>query len=175
MTDRKFPIGPFVPQESYSKEELGKLIQDIALAPLEYKKRLEGISESDLAKTYRTGSFTVRQLVHHVADIHLLHYFRMKQALTNTDYKEVTLINMDGWAATPDGIDAPIEDSLDILESMGKRYVYLINSLMDEQFEIAYFHPLRKIWLTQKHAIAMSAWHVKHHLAHVDLALSDIA
>ena len=104
--------------------------------------------------------------------MHLLHFFRMKRAVTEQDYKEVTLVNVDGWASTPDGLESPVEDSLDMFESVGKRFVHLIKSLNDRQLEIAYFHSLRKTMLNQKQAIAMSAWHVKHHLAHIRIAMA---
>ncbi|MCE6992991.1 YfiT family bacillithiol transferase [Dyadobacter sp. CY323] len=174
MTDRKFPIGPFAPQENYSEEELANLISVIESAPADYRNLVTDLSETDLNKTYREGSWTVKQLIHHVADIHLLHFFRMKQALTDPDYKDVTLINMDGWAKTPEASLMPIDVSLTILESIGTRYVYLAKTLTPEQFEIAYFHPVRKIWLNQRHALAMSAWHVTHHFAHINLALGKI-
>ena len=171
MQDRKFPIGPFVVQESYTEGELKQLIKTIETAPAHYRSLVRNLSESDLEKTYREGSWTIRQLVHHVADIHLLHFFRMKKALTEADYKEVTLINMDGWAKTPDAATAPISDSLEMFDFIGKRYVYLANNLTEEQFSLSYFHPLRQFWIDQKQALAMSAWHVSHHLAHIKLAL----
>ena len=168
----KFPIGPFKADPNLSKSELDEMTNTIASAPSEYRKVIKGLSEEDLRKTYRDGGWNVQQLVNHVADMHLLHFFRMKRALTEPDYKEVTLVNVDGWAATPDGLSASTEASLDMFESIGKRFVHLIQSLNEKQHEITYFHPLRKTTLNQKQAIAMSAWHVKHHLAHIKIALA---
>ncbi|WP_031530632.1 DinB family protein [Dyadobacter crusticola] len=171
MIDRKYPIGPFVSQADYTDEELAELISTIETAPAAYRELAANFSEEDLGKTYREGSWTVQQLIHHVADIHLVHFFRMKKALTEPDYKEVTLINMDGWVKTPEAVSYPIADSLAAFESIGNRYVYLAKSLTSEQLDIAYFHPVRQMWISQKHALAMSAWHVKHHFAHIELAL----
>ena len=168
----KFPIGPFKADPNVGRAELDEMIATIASAPAEYRKLAERISGDDLRKTYREGSWNVQQLVNHVADMHLLHFFRMKRAVTEQDYKEVTLVNVDGWASTPDGLESPVEDSLDMFESIGKRFVHLIKSLNDRQLEIAYFHSLRKTMLNQKQAIAMSAWHVKHHLAHIRIAMA---
>jgi hypothetical protein len=174
MIDRKFPIGPFSAQEHYTEEELAGLISIAEAAPAKYRNLVGGLSDEELSKTYRDGSWTVRQLVHHVADIHLLHFFRMKKALTEPDYKQVTLINMDGWAATPEACLMPIETSLAMFESIGNRYVYLAQNLTQEQLDMAYFHPARKIWLNQRHALAMTAWHVEHHFAHLRIALGEI-
>ncbi len=172
-TDRKFPIGPLILQNDYSKEEMNRIIDIIQTIPADYRKATENLSESDLAKTYRDGSWNVRQIIHHVADIQYLHYFRLKKAITEPDYESPTLIDMDAWAATPDSLTAPIEWSLRTIESVHDRYAFLASVLTEEQLNIAYFHPIRKIWFTQKQALAMSVWHATHHLAHIRLAVGS--
>lgn len=174
-TDRlnqlKFPIGPFEAPEHVDKSDLDAFIETIEAAPAAYRKITNGLSEKELKKGYREGSWSIQQLVNHVADMQLLHFFRMKKALTEPDYKEITLVNIDGWAYTPDGLTSPVEDSLDMFEGIAKRFVHLIKSLDENQHQIAYYHPVRKTMLNQKQAIALSAWHVKHHLAHIRIAL----
>ena len=167
----KFPIGPFVKKDDYSSEELSSLIEDIKNAPAAYKRLTESFTEYDLVKEYRPGGWNVAQLIHHVADVQLLHFLRMKRAITESDYKDVTLVNIDGWANTKDGILAPVEDSILMLEGITKRYVFLIKSLSRDQLQIAYYHPVRNFYINQVQAVAMSAWHLKHHLAHINLAL----
>jgi hypothetical protein len=171
LTQLKFPIGPFTAQENISKPELDVFIETIKSAPAKYRKLTENLSKGDLKKTYRDGSWNIQQLVNHVADMQLLHFFRIKKALTETNYKEVTLVNMDGWAQTSDGLSSPIADSLQMFEGITKRFVYLIQSLDETQKQIAYYHPVRKIMLNQKQAISMSAWHVRHHFEHIRIAL----
>ncbi|QDK78611.1 hypothetical protein EXU85_08295 [Spirosoma sp. KCTC 42546] len=172
MDDRKYPIGPFVTQDTYSADELAHLISIIENSPAQYRQLVENLSPTDLAKTYREGSWTVHQLVHHVADIQFVHFFRMKKALTEPDYKVLTLIDMNAWVHTPDATEAPITDSLVLLDGVTRRYVYLANSLTSDQLAIAYYHPVRQIQINQAQALAMTAWHVQHHLAHIKLALS---
>lgn len=167
----KFPIGPFTAKENIDDSELEELIRTVETAPAQYREITKGLSPADLAKTYREGSWNIQQLVNHVADMQLLHFFRMKKALTEPDYKEITLVSMDGWAATADGRNSSIADSLDMFESIGKRFVLLMRSLDDKQKSISYYHPVRKIMLNQRQAISMSAWHVKHHLEHLKIAL----
>ncbi|HEY0897967.1 MAG TPA: DinB family protein [Sphingobacteriaceae bacterium] len=169
--DPKLPIGPFEKQEVYSDAELNDLVNNIREAPEKYREILKKLTPADLQKTYRPGSWNVQQLVHHVADIQLLHLFRMKKALTEPDYTTVTLINMDAWAATADGLAAPIEDSLMMLEGITRRFIFLIWSLTDEQLQITYYHPTRNTRISQIQAIHMAAWHLKHHLAHIKIAI----
>lgn len=174
MTDRSYPIGPFALKEIYSDDEIREFIRVIAEIPAEYRKRVENLPDAALLKTYREGSWNIRQLIHHVADLQFVHYLRMKKAITEPDYDEVTLIDMNAWAATPDSLNVPVEASLAIFEGTHARYAYLAGTLSDEQFARRYFHPLRGFWIDQKQALAMSVWHVKHHLAHIDLALGNI-
>lgn len=167
----RYPIGPFEKKENYTKDELNELMRILEKAPDTYQSILEGLTPDDLTKTYREGSWNVQQLMHHVADIHLLHFFRMKKALTEPNYESVTIIDMDGWAKTPEGAKAPVEDSLIMFDGINRRYVYLLHALDDAALKIKYFHPVRKYWINQAQAIEMSAWHVRHHLAHIKLAL----
>lgn len=167
----KFPIGPFVKKEKYSNEELGQFIDVIEAAPISFRTLTETLSDIELAKTYREGSWNVRQLVHHVADIQMLHFLRMKKALTETGKSETTIILMDEWAKSPDSTSAPVKDSLQMLDGITKRYVYLLRSLTPAQLEISYYHPVRKYDITQAQAIAMSAWHLRHHHAHIQIAI----
>jgi hypothetical protein len=169
----KFPIGPFTPQEHISQEELQAFIKTIESAPSIYRKLTAQLNAGDLKKTYREGSWNIQQLVNHVADMQMLHFFRMKKALTETDYKEITLVSMDGWAQTADGTGPLVAESLDMFESITRRFVYLMKSLDENQQHIAYYHPVRKIMLNQKQAISMSAWHVRHHVEHIKIALKN--
>lgn len=170
-TSLKYPIGPFVPPAIIDEQELGQLISTVESAPRIYSMVAADITTVDSAKCYREGSWNVRQLFNHVADMQMLHFFRMKKALTEPDYKEITLVNMDGWANTEDGRHSPIEDSLVMFEAVTRRYVLLMRSLTPDQQSIEYYHPVRKVMLNQKQAIAMSAWHVRHHREHLRIAL----
>lgn len=171
MTDRKFPIGPFTPQESYSPEDVSSFIQIIENTPSQLRKLVENRSDEELTKTYREDSWNIRQIVHHISDIQYLHYFRMKKAITEPDNDEMTLINMNEWSATTDSLTAPVADSLLTFEAITTRYMFLARTLTEDQLAIRYYHPVRKIWFTQKDALAISAWHVQHHLGHVRWAL----
>ena len=173
MSDRKFPIGPFELQDSYTPEGIEKLITSIEGIPAMYRKLTEDVSDEMLLRTYRKGSWNIRQLVHHVADLHMLHYIRLKKATTEPAYNEATLIDMNSWAMGADALVSPVKDSLLILEGVHSRYTTFARSLSDDQLMVSYFHPLRKIWFDQKQALAILDWHGRHHLAHINLALED--
>ena len=172
MLDRKYPIGPFVSPSTSSPADILARIDIIGQSTARYQDLADSLSPADLTKTYRDGSWTIGQLIHHVADIQLVHFFRMKKALTEPDYTSVTLIDMNAWVNTPDSSStAPLADSMLMLDGINRRYVRLANSLDETQLAIQYYHPVRQIWINQAQALAMSAWHVQHHLAHIKLAL----
>lgn len=171
LTRLKFPIGPFVAPGNVSDKDFQEFIATVESAPPRYRHLAADLSADDLMRTYREGSWNIQQLINHVADMQLLHFFRMKKALTEADYKEITLVNIDGWAHTFDGLNAPVADSLDMFDSIVRRFVLLARSLDEKQRDISYYHPVRKTMLSQKQAVAMSAWHVKHHLEHIKIAL----
>lgn len=166
----KFPIGPFGRKQSYTTGELDQFISKIEAAPELYRGITENLTDAELNKTYRSGSWNVRQLVHHVADIQMLHFLRMKKALTEPEGETIVIL-MDDWAVTADAKSAPVADSLRMLEGITQRYVFLMRTLQPSQLQIKYFHPVRGYEITQQQAIAMSAWHLEHHLAHIQIAL----
>ncbi|AUD03248.1 DinB family protein [Spirosoma pollinicola] len=172
MENRQYPIGPFLSKETYSDDELVSLIKVIESSPSQYRQLVANLSTMELAKTYREGSWTVQQLVHHVSDIALLHFLRMKKALTESPNEAAVMIDMNRWAATADATSAPIIDSITMFEGVHRRYAYLAKSLTPPMLAISYFHPTRQIQINQAQALAMSAWHVQHHLAHIKLALA---
>ncbi|CAG5005322.1 Putative metal-dependent hydrolase YfiT [Dyadobacter sp. CECT 9275] len=173
MTDLKFPIGPFTFQDSYTDEDIENMITSITAIPAMYRELTENLSDETLQKTYREGSWNIRQLVHHVADTHILHYMRLKKAVTEPSYDEATLIDINSWAVLPDAMVSSVEDSLVILEGVHKRYTTLARTLSDDQLLISYLHPVRKLRFNQKQAIAILEWHGRHHLAHIALALKN--
>jgi hypothetical protein len=70
------------------------------------------------------------------------------------------------WARLPDSENVPVEVSLNLLESLHTRWVSLLRSMSDADFERRYNHPE-----TGQHnlnyLLAMYAWHGKHHTAHI--------
>lgn len=174
MTDRKFPIGPFVKQENYSAEELDSFIRIIDTIPSQFRALVADLSEEALEKKYREDSWTIRQIVHHVADIHYLYYLRIKKAISEPENKELTLIDMNAWSDMPDSLSAPVSGSLLALEGINERFVLFAKSLTEAQLNIRYFHPARQVWFSQKDALAIAVWHANHHMGHIKWALEGV-
>jgi len=163
--DLRYPIGPFSFQGTPSNDERHFLIDQIAAAPEKLRAAVVGLNEEQLNTPYRPDGWTVRQVVHHVPDSHLNSYLRFKLALTQ-DHPTIIAYDENIWANLDDARNAPIEVSLDLLESLHRRLVLFLRSLKGDDFQRTFNHPEIGIVSIDKN-IALYAWHGRHHVAHI--------
>ncbi len=163
--DPRYPIGTFDKNIVVTKEMRNEFINTIESLPSQLRKEVANLSEQQLDTHYRDGGWTIRQVIHHLPDSHLNSYVRFKLALTE-DNPAIKTYEEHLWAKLPDIFKTPINVSLNLLESLHKRWAILLNSLTDEQFEKTFQHPeWGKITLSK--TLSLYAWHSKHHLAHI--------
>ena len=164
MTNAQYPIGDFKAPVSYTPEDLRKWTTTIKEFPGRLRQAIMNLNEKQLDTPYRTGGWTIRQVVHHCADSHINSLMRFKWALTE-DNPTVKPYEEADWALLPD-YRLPVESSLKILEGVHQHWVALLESFNEEQWERTFMRPSgEKIPL--KKALALYHWHSKHHLAHV--------
>ena len=161
----RFPIGRFVVPETISTADRARNIEEFAAAPAALRAAVKGMSEAKLDTPYRKGGWTIRQVVHHVPDSHLNAYIRMKLALTE-DEPRITPYMEDRWAELPDSRLVSVETSLRLLESVQERWVSIMRSMTDAQWQRVYLHPEMGRYPLDRQA-ALYAWHGKHHVAHI--------
>ena len=147
------------------KKCVSEFINTIETLPSQLRKEVENLSQQQLDTPYRDGGWTIRQVVHHIPDSHINSYVRFKLALTE-DNPQIKTYEEHLWAELQDTFKTPIDVSLNLLESLHKRWAILLRSLTDEQFEKTFQHPE---WenITLSETLALYAWHSKHHLAHI--------
>ncbi len=160
----RFPIGEFDKNIEVTPELKEKFLNDIADLPKLVRKSVEGLSDEQLDTLYRPEGWTVRQVVHHIPESHWNSYIRFKLALTE-DSPTIKPYYEDRWAELGDN-KMPIENSLNILESLHNRWIVLLNSMSDEDFERTLIHPESGEWTLAK-MCGLYAWHGKHHTAHI--------
>jgi len=161
----RFPIGRFTPKESYTPAEIKTNIQIISALPSKFINLLGGWDNDKYNTPYRPDGWTVRQLVHHVADSHMNAYTRFRLALTEDNptikpYEEAL------WAELPDAKEAPVELSLQLIRYIHLRWVLLLNSLNDADLARTYIHPANQSVNRLDAVIANYAWHSEHHYQH---------
>lgn len=158
----RFPIGGFDPAAFPSRE---KNINTIANAAAGVRSAVKGLSDEQLDTPYRPDGWTLRQTVHHIADSHINSLCRFKLALTEDEPPTIRPYFEDRWAELADS-KLPVEISLAIIDGVHRRWVELLKSMSDADFEREFIHPETGTWKLEK-VLALYAWHSLHHTAHI--------
>ncbi|ULL13597.1 putative metal-dependent hydrolase [Paenibacillus sp. H1-7] len=165
MDDLRFPIGRFEWTEDITKDQRLRWIEDIESAPAQLRAAVEGLTEQQLNEPYRPGGWTVRQVVHHLADSHMNSLIRFKLALTE-DQPTIKPYDEAAWAELTDSKDAPIALSLTLLDQLHTRWGVLLRSVSDEQWQRSFVHPDSGVVRLDVN-LGTYAWHGRHHIAHI--------
>lgn len=165
----RYPIGKFEAPLSYTQQDLANWIDTIKTLPAKVRQVVMPLTEAQLETPYRPGGWTIRQVVHHLPDSHMNSLLRFKWAITE-DNPTIKPYNEDGFALLAD-YKLPIEPSLKMLEGIHMRLVALFESFSEDELNRTFYNPASKVTAPLKQAIAMYAWHSKHHLAHITEAL----
>jgi len=169
----RYPIGRFARlTRPLARDDRARVIDDIESAPATLRQLTAGLTDTQLETPYRPGGWTIRQLVHHVPESHMNAYIRTKLAVTE-DSPAIKTYDEARWAELPDVKSAPIAMSLDLLTAIHRRWVVFLRTLPEGEFQKTFMHPE---WgrVTVDEAIAMYAWHGRHHAAHVRQALAGV-
>lgn len=161
----KYPIGHFVDKGTYTPADIKTNIQIISALPSKFINLLGGWTEEQYNSPYRPDGWTIRQLIHHVADSHINAYTRCRLAMTE-DNPTIKPYNEAAWAELADGKMAPVELSIQLLRYVHLRWVLLLNSMNKEDLARTYFHPATQKSVRLDSVIAMYAWHSEHHYQH---------
>ena len=145
----------------------------MAETPALLREVVRELSAAQLDTPYRPEGWTVRQVVHHVADSHMNSYVRFRLALTE-DEPMVKPYREDLWAKLNDAHSAPVELSLNLLDSLHQRWMLLLNNLGPEELARTFRHPEMGL-MTIERNVALYAWHGRHHVAHITSLKSRMA
>ena len=167
MQDLQYPIGPWLrPETPCAAKELADWIGRIEALPSELRTAVAGLDESQLDTVYRPDGWTIRQVVHHVADSHLNCYTRFRLAMTE-DEPTIRPYDEAAWAELPDAKSAPVGTSLDLLTALHDRWVRLARSLTPQDLARRFRHPEMDRPIRLDETLSLYAWHGSHHCAHV--------
>ena len=163
--DLRYPIGRFKAVMPVTQELRDAAIDAIAGLPARMREAVAGLDDRQLDTPYRAGGWTVRQVVHHVADSHMNGFIRIKLALTE-DTPTIKPYDENAWSTLPD-MRLPIAISLDLLEALHARWVAVYRAIAVDQFGRSFMHPELGGEITLDHHLQNYAWHSHHHLAHI--------
>ena len=163
--DLKYPIGKFQWEDNLSDERRKKLIDQIAELPAKFRDAVKGFDEKKFDTPYREGGWTVRQLVHHVADSHMNAYIRFKLAMTE-DEPTIKTYEQQKWADTADSLQVGAEVSLGLIDGIHARLATLLRSMSAADYSRKFNHPEHGK-MSLERLLGLYAWHGRHHTAHI--------
>ncbi|MDT0687039.1 YfiT family bacillithiol transferase [Autumnicola psychrophila] len=163
----KYPIGKLYFPECRPENYVQDWIGDIAGCPEGLQNLVKNLEDDQLDTTYRPGGWTIRQLVHHMADSHSHAYIRFKWALTE-DNPLIKAYDEKAYAALFDSKEAPVSLSLDYLKALHARWVFLLEGMQQNDFYRTFRHPESKKEVRLLNCLAMYSWHCRHHCAHIE-------
>jgi uncharacterized damage-inducible protein DinB len=165
MKSLQYPIGTFVFEGEFSLHQLKTWTQDIEQLPMKLREAVNGFSEDQLDTPYREGGWTLRQVVHHLADSHMNSFIRFKLALTEVN-PTIKPYDEQLWAELVDSkSDAHV--SVALIEALHTKWVFLLKSMSTEDFERTFYHPGYNQTMSLAYALGLYAWHGQHHVAHI--------
>ena len=162
----KYPIGHFeyVPQATQATViNWIRILEDL---PTKLENLVQHLSNDQLDTPYRPEGWTIRQLVHHIADSHHHSYTRFKWTLTENE-PVIKAYDEKDWSNLFDAKTAPIELSLSYLKALHAKMAFLLKGLVPGDFDKCYIHPEGNIKVSVKENIGKYAWHSQHHCAHI--------
>jgi hypothetical protein len=163
--DLRYPVGRFTPSAIAGPDARSHAIETIAALPARMRAAVAGLDDAQLDTPYRPDGWTVRQVVHHVADSHMNGFMRLKLALTE-DTPTIKPYDEKAFAELAD-TRLPIAVSLDLLTSLHRRWVAVYGGMRDEDFQRTFIHPEFHEAHTLERHVQGYAWHSRHHVAHI--------
>ncbi len=156
-----YPIGTYAPapfSEAERQERLGHL-RDL---PRLLEGAVEGLTDDDLARSYRAGTWSIQQLVHHVSDSHRVGFLRHKLVVT-MDTPSLPVYDQDAFAETPDVLDVPINHALTELHVIHAKWYELLKDLEADAWTRVGYHPEQDRNVDLWFLLGLYAWHGRHH------------
>jgi DinB superfamily len=162
----KYPIGPFKRPVEISDADLNMWMETIEQLPLKMREAINGLNADQLDTPYREEGWTLRQVVHHVADSHMNAYVRFKLALTEEN-PTIRPYFEERWADLPEAKYGNIEVSLRLLEALHNRWSIMLRNMRSFDWSRTFYHPEKHLTFRLDECLALYAWHSNHHVAHI--------
>ncbi|WP_166242869.1 YfiT family bacillithiol transferase [Paenibacillus turpanensis] len=167
MQSQRFPIGEFKAGDMVSEQDRARYAVEISRLVPNLRALVHNYTVEQIESSYRLGGWTVKQVIHHMADNDTNAYIRMKRALTEEE-PQAHSYREELWAELNDYHDTPIETSLVLLEALHQRLINVIQGMEPADFQKR-LHTNALGWISIDTAIQRFIWHNRHHTAHIRL------
>jgi hypothetical protein len=162
----RYPIGRFKPADDVSTDQVSAWISELEKFPFRLAQVASVLSDDQLDTPYRPDGWTLRQVVHHLADSHMNAYVRFKLAMTEENPVIKPYLE-NRWAECEEARNAPIDLSLPLLTALHKRWTVFLHTLTPEDLNRTFLHPEQNKIYVLKNVLGLYVWHGNHHLAHI--------
>jgi len=163
----KYPAGKLIIPNLISETKIKEYITTIADFPERVATEIENLTDAELMKYhYRSGGWNIKQVLNHCIDSHMNSFMRFKLALTE-DNPTIRPYNETAWAELPDSQTYEVSESLVLLKSIHKRWVFLLSNLTTEQLNKTFIHPDGNEVISLKENLCIYAWHCDNHFLHI--------
>ena len=127
------------------------------------------LSEEQLARNYGPGKWTVRFLLHHLADAETVLFDRIRRVISEPR-QVLWAFDQDAWAKGLDYSGIPLDLSRRIYDSVRDGIIYQARLHYDKSGHLEFVHNETGV-RTLKDEFDKVAAHNEHHLEQIDLAL----
>lgn len=165
----RYPVGRWQRPTVHDPRAVASGRAVLAAFPAALRAAVQSLPDALLDTPYRPEGWTVRQVVHHVADSHLNCLVRFKLALTE-ELPTIKPYMEDRWARLPD-YRLPVEGSLRLLEAVHDRIDHVVGGMADQDWLREYLHPEYGQTFALYQVLSLYAWHCDHHMGHVRLVV----
>ncbi len=160
-----YPIGKFI-EQPISQQQLRECLLDIRFLSNHIEHVISNLDEYQLDTPYRKGGWTVKQVIHHLADSHMNAFIRCKLALTEGN-PVIKPYDQDAWANTIENKNIPVNVSITLLHALHFRWHELFSNLKPEEWSRTIMHPEYNKQMSLWYLLSLYAWHSKHHVAQI--------
>lgn len=165
----RYPIGKFQPQELSTYDRM-QLIADLPEVAKTLRRVAAPLTEAQLEHSYRSDGWTIRQVIHHMADNDMNAYSRFKRALTE-EAPEASSYREDLWAEQSDYKNIPVAHAIALLELVHERLFIIMTHMQESDFKRTLMTQALGT-ITLDIALQRFLWHNRHHLAQIHEALT---
>ncbi len=148
-----------------SPQERQPLIDKIAALPAQLRAAIAGATDDQLARPYREGGWNSRQVIHHLADSHMMAFIRAKKVVAE-DNPALQAYDQDVWASHADGSTGPLDASLAILDGVHARWAAFLRSLPESAWTRTAVHQERGP-MTLEDLLRIYSGHGEKHIGHI--------
>ena len=156
-----------------STTERNERIEQIRSLPDRIIPLAQDLTVEQLDAPGAEGEWSLRQVIHHIADAHLNAYLRTKLILTE-EKPILKPFNQDAWARLPDTTRSGIQPSLWIIQGVHQRWAELLADQPEENWQRCGIH-LEAGKVSLDDILKLYAGHGETHLAQLQQLRSQLA